>query len=65
MSDQMQSEIAQLNRTFEELEDPRKCFALLQERMRQYRAAGWSIPEDMKLLERRIMNECLAESQGR
>lgn len=65
MSDQMQSEIAELNTRFDEIEDPRQCYALVQERIRRYRAAGRQVPDDLTLMERRLMAECMAQSQGR
>ncbi|HKZ96328.1 MAG TPA: hypothetical protein VJ045_05060 [Hyphomicrobiaceae bacterium] len=65
MNNQMQSEIAELNVKLEELDDPRRCFAMVQERIRQFRLRGWPIPDDLARIERRLMTECLAESQGR
>jgi hypothetical protein len=65
MSDQMQSEIAELNIKIEQIDDPRRCYALVQERIRKYRLSGKHIPEDLARMERALMTECLAESQGR
>lgn len=65
MSDQMQAEIADLNVRLDQLDDPRQCWALLQEKIGQMKSAGWVIPEDIKIMERQLMAECLAESQGR
>ncbi len=65
MSEQMQSEIAELQNRFEELDDPRACYALLKERINTYRARGRMVPEDLQRMERQIMQECLQESQGR
>lgn len=65
MQNQMQSEIAKLNGQIEELEDPRECYALVAERIRQLRQQGSAVPEDLALIERRLLRECLAESQGR
>ncbi len=70
MSQQMGSE---RNTDFVELvtqmeqseDDPRRCVALVQQRMREYRQTGTSIPEDLVRLERRLMTECMAASQGR
>jgi hypothetical protein len=61
----MQSEIAELNLKLEEIDDPRRCFAMVQERIRRYRAEGYEIPETLASLERRLARECLIESQGR
>lgn len=65
MSNQMQAEIADLNVRLDQLDDPRQCLVVLQERMNQMRSAGWIIPDDIKMMERQLMAECLAESQGR
>lgn len=65
MSDQMQSEIADLNSKFEQIEDPRRCYALVQERIRGYRDQGTKVPHDLELLAKQLLTECLAESQGR
>lgn len=65
MSDQMQSEIAEINVKMEAIEDPRACWAMVQERIRQYRKQGTTVPEELARIERRLMAECLAESQGR
>ena len=65
MSEQMQSEIAELNTKIEQIGDPRRCYALVQERIRKYRLLGNHIPEDLARMERALIAECLAESQGR
>jgi hypothetical protein len=65
MNEQMQSEIADLNRQMEAMDDPRRCYALVQERIRKYRQSGANVPQDLALLERQLLTECLAESQGR
>jgi hypothetical protein len=65
MTDQMHSEIAELNTKMEEIDDPRRCFAMVQERIRQYRLRGKDVPEELALIERCLARECLFESQGR
>lgn len=65
MSNQMQSEIAELNLKIEALDDPRACYALVQERIREYRRTGTRVPDDLAMLERQLMSDCLAQSQGR
>ena len=65
MSHQMQSEIADLNVELEKLDDPRSCVALVQARIRAYRQAGEAVPEALARIERRLMSECMAQSQGR
>jgi hypothetical protein len=65
MPNQMQSEIAELNSAIEENDDPRECYALVQARIRNYRQAGAQVPDDLALMEKRLMTECMAASQGR
>ena len=65
MSDQMQSEIAEINQTIDQIDDPRRCYALVQERIQRLRKAGTMVPDDLARIERSLMVECLAESQGR
>lgn len=65
MSEQMQLEIAEISQTIEGIEDPRQCYALVQERIKRMRQAGIAVPDDLKRMERQLMVECLAESQGR
>ena len=65
MTEQMQSEIAELSLRMEEIDDPRRSYALIQERIRQYRQRGYDIPEELVRMERRLAADCLIESQGR
>jgi hypothetical protein len=46
-------------------DDPRNAFALVQGRIREYRLAGWAVPEELMRVERNLMTELMAESQGR
>ena len=62
---QMQSEIAELNTQIESLEDPRDRYAAVQEKIRRYRASGDKVPDDLRLMERQLINECMQYSQGR
>jgi prefoldin subunit 5 len=62
---QVQSEIAEFNQQLENLQDLRSSYALVQERIRTYRLKGSEVPEALIRIERRLLNECLAESQGR
>ena len=62
---QMQAEIANIAGQIDEIEDPRRGWALVKERISSIKAAGYSVPEDLARMERRLMVECLAESQGR
>jgi hypothetical protein len=59
------SDITVLMTTIDDHDDPRDAYALVQERIRQYRSAGWSVPEELIRVERTMMTEFMAESQGR
>jgi hypothetical protein len=65
MTNQMQGEIAQLNSELEEMDDPREAYAKVQSKIGGYRRAGKTVPEDLALIEKRLMTECMAASQGR
>lgn len=65
MTEQMHSEIAELSLKLDELDDPRRSYALVQERIRAYRANGVEVPNELRLMERRLAADCLSESQGR
>jgi hypothetical protein len=65
VSEQMQGEIANLSAEIHEIDDPRECVALVQERIRACRQAGFAVPEDLLRIERNLQSVCMAESQGR
>jgi hypothetical protein len=65
MTEQMQSEIADLSRKIDEIDDPRQCYALVQERIRQIRQRGVAVPAELSNLEKSLAVDCLVESQGR
>lgn len=67
MSQQMgHVEIADLVQQMEQTEDdPRRCYALVKQRIAECRQMGANVPDDLVRLERTLMTECLAESQGR
>lgn len=46
-------------------EDPRQAYAIVKDRIQEYRSAGWAVPDDLIRVERNLMSECAAESQGR
>lgn len=62
---QMQSEIAELNSVLDDMDDPREAYAKVQARIRYYRQAGMTVPHDLTLIEKRLVTECMAASQGR
>ena len=67
MSKQMGGgDIAELVQQMEQSEDdPRRCYALVKQRISEYRQAGNSVPDDLVRLERTWMVECMQQSQGR
>ena len=67
MSEQMGGgEIAELVQQMEQSEDdPRRCYALVKQRISEYRQSGNSVPEDLVRMEKSLMTECMAASQGR
>lgn len=64
-SEQMQSEIAQLNNQIDECDDPRLGYRMVQDRISAYKQAGRAVPVELSRLEKQMAAECLAESQGR
>lgn len=58
-------EIADLNQKLETIDNPREGYLLVHEHISQCHAGGHPVPEDLVLLERQLIQDCLAESQGR
>ena len=65
MPNQMQSEIAELNIELDQTDDPREAYAKVQSKVRRYRQAEVKVPDELALIEKRLMHECMAASQGR
>lgn len=65
MSEQMQAEIAQISGAMDRFDDPRESYRVVVERIREYRNSGAAVPEELTQMERRLMRECIAASQGR
>lgn len=65
MTEQMQSEIANLSREIEQIDDPRQSYAMVRERIRQIRQRGIEVPAELSNLEKSLAADCLSESQGR
>ncbi|PPC81717.1 MAG: hypothetical protein CTY31_13430 [Hyphomicrobium sp.] len=67
MAQQMGSgEIADLVHQMEQSEDdPRRCYALVKQRISEFRQSGYAIPDDLVRMERALMVECMQASQGR
>jgi hypothetical protein len=51
--------------SLEDHDDPRKCYAELQERISAYRREGAAVPEALEVAERQLKAEMAAQSQGR
>lgn len=64
-ADVVAEEVAEINSRMEQVDDPRECYRLVKERMAEHRARGEAIPSDLVLLERALLAECNAASQGR
>lgn len=63
---QMGGDVAELVRQMEQSEDdPRRCYALVKERINAFRNSGRHVPDDLVRMERALMTECMAASQGR
>jgi hypothetical protein len=67
MSEQMGGGgIAELVQQMEQSEDdPRQCYAMVKQRISEYRQSGNQVPDDLVRLERTLMVECMQQSQGR
>ena len=67
MTEQMGSGgIADLVQQMEQSEDdPRRCYALVKQRISAFRQSGAKVPDDLVRMERALMTECMAQSQGR
>lgn len=67
MSEQMFSgDVADLVQQMEQSEDdPRRCYALVKERINSFKQQGRRVPDDLVRMERALMTECMAASQGR
>lgn len=46
-------------------DDPRQCYALVKERISEFRDSGQAIPVELSNLEKRFLTECMLASQGR
>lgn len=62
---ELSNEIRQLARTIGETEDPRQAIRTVRDRVQAIKAQGRSVPSEIKQIEMRLMDECIAASQGR
>lgn len=58
-------EIRKLMSTIDDQEDPRQSFALVQEKIASLRRRGQKVPDELRRIERVLVTELCAESQGR
>lgn len=65
MTESVKSEIAEINSSIENEDDPRACIRLVREKIRTHEMRGEAIPDDLRRLERALQTQCNAESQGR
>ncbi len=65
MTEKQREEILELNSRLEDLDDPRECYALIKTRIAEYQEAGEEVSDDLAMLERSLLNDCLLASQGR
>ena len=64
-TEKLYEDFSSLMTEIEAQDDPRDAFALVQDRIQEYRSAGWAVPEDLVRVERTMMTDFMAESQGR
>lgn len=62
---QLQSEIADLSEQVERAEDPRTACVLVERGISEFRLKRLAVPEALLKMERRLLDECRAELQGR
>ena len=65
MTEKQREEIVELNSRLECLDDPRECYALVKMRIAEHERAGERVSDDLAMLERSLLNDCLLASQGR
>ncbi|MGH1418298.1 MAG: hypothetical protein ACRBCJ_05520 [Hyphomicrobiaceae bacterium] len=65
MTEKQREEILELNNRIDDLDDPRECYALIKSRIAECRQAGEEVSDDLAMLERSLLNDCLLASQGR
>ena len=65
MTDKQREEIVELNDQLDVIDDPRECYTLVKQRIEEHNNAGEKVSEDLEMLERSLLNDCLLASQGR
>jgi hypothetical protein len=64
-SEKLREDFTVLMTKIEDEDDPRAAYAIVQDRIQEYRTAGWAVPDDLIRVERKMMTDFMAESQGR
>jgi hypothetical protein len=59
------AEVARLIESIEDDDGPRAAYAALQARLRDLRERGEAVPTELEHLERKLVLDCCAMSQGR
>lgn len=65
MTEKERNEIEDINAQIDGIDDPRECYALVRNAISEHESAGEMISDDLAMLERTLLTECLVESQGR
>jgi len=64
-ADVVAREVAEINTRLDEVDDPRECYRLVRQRIAEHKSKGEIVPDDLALLEKSLLAECNAASQGR
>lgn len=62
---ELNSEMRKLARVIENADDPRHAISQVRESIEAIKAQGQKVPAEMVRLEKRLVDECIAASQGR
>lgn len=62
---ELSRELSEIANVVETEEDPREASRRVGERIQQLKARGETVPAELEDLERRLLGECIAASQGR
>jgi hypothetical protein len=64
-TEKLQEDVTVLLTRIEGEDDPRQAYAMVRSRIQEYREAGWAVPDTLIRVERKMMTDFMAESQGR
>jgi hypothetical protein len=62
---QIDEQTAEIIQGLEDEEDPRTAWGIVKRRIDKLEREGREVPEALVVAERRLMTECISESQGR